>query len=298
MQLLRGRTHGVNWLVVSPDSRYVAAGGGRCHLWDLAAAELKARTPDNPGDFATGMTFPAPAVFTTWGGNQLRRYDLNAGTDRVYSLPRVDSFRGAIVHPSGDSMKAWGPSGGVIVNVTITADGLETVESERLPTSPVLVAFSPDGNRYLCRDSDPADPRRRYHLRDHVTDEVVATFEEPESMHSEYYWTHQWLFTPDSRRLIALNRHVAAYDCASGGLPVAEYLATSVGKASAMAAHPDGRRVATVEDHRTVTLRDADSFAPLRSYDFAMATCVAFTQDGTRCVLGNSRGKVLLFDLE
>jgi len=58
--------------------------------------------------------------------------------------------------------------------------------------------------------------------------------------------------------------------------------------------------VATVEDERTVTLRNADSLHPLRSYDFAMPklTCVAFTPDGTRCVVGNSRSKVLLFDVE
>ena len=59
-----------------------------------------------------------------------------------------------------------------------------------------------------------------------------------------------------------------------------------------------GRILATVEDGWAVTLRYADTLEVVSSYDFAMptATCVAFTPDGTRCVLGNSRGKVLLFN--
>ena len=67
-----------------------------------------------------------------------------------------------------------------------------------------------------------------------------------------------------------------------------------------MAMHPNGRMLATVEDGRAVTFRDADTLDLLRTYDFAMptVTCVAFTPDGTRCVIGNSRGKVLLFDVE
>ena len=67
-----------------------------------------------------------------------------------------------------------------------------------------------------------------------------------------------------------------------------------------IAAHPDGRLLATVEDGRAVTFRDAETLEVLRRYDFAMptVTCVAFTPDGTRCVVGNSRGTVLLFDVE
>ena len=111
-----------------------------------------------------------------------------------------------------------------------------------------------------------------------------------------------WAFTPDGRRaLVAASHHVLVYDCDAGGPPVLTLPHPVVGGLfNALAVYPDGRRVATVEDHRTVTLRDADTLQPLRSYDFAMprVTCVAFTPDGTRCAVGNSRGKVLLFDVD
>ena len=86
----------------------------------------------------------------------------------------------------------------------------------------------------------------------------------------------------------------------AGDLPASEREIPGVGCCRVMAFHPDAHTLATIENERTVTLRDAETFQPRRTYDFAMprVKCVALTPDGTRCVVGNSRGKVLLFDVE
>ena len=94
--------------------------------------------------------------------------------------------------------------------------------------------------------------------------------------------------------------HLFVYDCALGGLPTTAHSLPTGAELHTLAIHPDGRILATVENEREVTFRDAETLQVIRTYDFNMpkVTCVAFTPDGTRCVLANSRGKVLLFDVD
>ena len=91
-----------------------------------------------------------------------------------------------------------------------------------------------------------------------------------------------------------------AYHCPAGGPPVAAATLTEGSWVCDLAAHPDGRLIATIEDDRQVTFRHADTLSVLKRYDFAMprVQAVAFSPDGTRCAVGNSRGKVLLFDVD
>ncbi len=67
-----------------------------------------------------------------------------------------------------------------------------------------------------------------------------------------------------------------------------------------IAFHPGGRLCVTVDGSAAIELRDAETLAVARRYDFAMPklTAVAFSPDGLVCAVGNSRGAVLLFDVE
>ena len=106
---------------------------------------------------------------------------------------------------------------------------------------------------------------------------------------------------PDGRHLFAIDGHrVVRYDCATGGEPVAGLPLPIDTDPRVLACHPGGRVLATVEGGRAVAFRDAETLRVVRTYDFGTptVTCVAFTPDGTRCVVGNSRGKVLLFDVD
>ena len=267
MQLLRGRTSGVRSLAISPDSRLVLASSvfTCCHVWDLSDAKPKPRMilPDGGCHY---ITFSSATTLSACVREVWWRYDLAANTQVELEFPAKVRHRDAILHASGD----------------------------RLTSHP----FDPTGVRYLADDPDDELGGREFcQLRDTVTDQIVTTFERPK----EEERVEQCVFAPDGGRLFVVTRHhVTVYACPQGGPPVLDFALPKGCKLHALAVHPGGRTLATIEDERTVTLRDADTLRPLRSYDFAMPklTCVAFTPDGTRCVVGNSCGKVLLFDVE
>ena len=306
MQLLRGRTGSVETLAISPDSRFVVASGeySNCHVWDLSDAKPKPRKLLSARASCSTLGFASATGLLGCVDEECWRYDLAAGTQVEVAFPNAASKHAAIFHPSGELFKACGYWRGRMRRILTVRFAKGVLETVGLGTNasghPVLYAFNPDGSRYFVREGYPDDVRRGCHLRDTATDRVVATFDQPAGW--MLFESAPWAFTPDGRRvLVAASHSVLVYDCDAGGPPVLT-LPHPVpgGLFNALAVHPDGRRVATVEDRRTVTFRDADTLQPLRSYDFAMPriTCVAFTPDGTRCVIGNSRGKVLLFDTE
>jgi len=302
MQLLRGLTRGVESLAISPDSRFVVATSwwGGCSVWDLDDAKPKPRPLPPADDDFSKPRFLSPVHFLVCVGEQWWRHDLAAGTQSEVALPTNVLPDFAIAHPSGNLFKTISPSFRRVVTVTLTESGLKTVgQPFRPPDYPSLIAFDPDGGCYLLLEGLSKYTTYRCHLRDTASDRIVTTFAHPEGR--PFQINDTWRFTPDGRRLFVMSRDcVTVCDCEAGGPPILTFARRRASQFQALAVHPDGRRVATVEDHRTVTLRDADTLQPLRSYDFAMPriTCVAFTPDGTRCVIGNSRGKVLLFDVD
>lgn len=321
MQLLRGRTIAVDALAVSLDARYVVAGGpGACHAWDLRDPKAVPRVLDrSPArthklTFASDTTVVAFQEFHRSEEVHWWRYDLEAGTGVELASPKLASPRPMIVHPSGRLLKASPRQRGLIETFRLSDDesGWVSMGGSKHDDNWLLV-YDASGDRYVAREYNYRDTVYKYRLRDTRTDAVVATFDQFEDRHP--FALKSWAFTPDERRAFTVSdRWLYAYDCAAGGLPVLSlrlpeggavkadviYSNGHVSAVQALAVHPDGRRVATVEDHRTVSLRDADTLRVMGSYDFAMpkVTCVAFTPDGTRCVVGNTRGKVLLFDVE
>ena len=311
MQLLRGRTKGITTLAISPDSRYVVAAAQyvECHIWDLREAKPKARLLYVGGGMSSAMVFPTPTTLIAYHSTRWSCYDLGEERELTLAGPTMTSATYVIVHPAGSLIKTLNyhvsdiHSGVDVQLVTcgLLDGGFEPVEPAKTDQSlRRLLGFDPSGGRYLAEGNWHVEGNSGFHLRDTTTDEVVATFRVSPRMRVGK--PHQWAFTTDGRRLFAIGRHyVVAYDCAAGGPQVVEVFPTALdSQFDSLAVHPGGLIVATVEDQRTVTLRDADTLQPLRSYDFAMPklTCVAFTPDGTRCVVGNSRGKVLLFDVE
>ena len=189
----------------------------------------------------------------------------------------------------------------------------------------MVCAFRPQGDSYAARASETV-----YNLRDTVSDKVVTVFTVPPGYDDHFDFE---TFYPDGQRVFArTQRHLLGFDSATGGLPVAVLTASEDSRFRATACHPQGHILATVENisvalgvtsgppypprvvtprqrRRTgirkrtrcvVTLRDVVTLHALRAYDFGLPsiTCVAFTPDGTRCVVGSSRGKVLLFDVD
>ena len=303
MQLLRGNTKCLHTVAVSPDSRFVLGAVtmyAGCYVWDLHDAKPNPRLlPPTVGTFHT-LSFPSPTYLLVKVSDAWWRYDLAAGTQSEVAFPPKVLTHHAIAHPSGELFKAQKFDRQRILTLRFAEGALKTVGAgTSTPNAPILIAFTPDGSRYLDQEHMGSDFQRRCHLRDTATDRVVTTFVRPEECELGHW--DPWHFTPDGRRVsVGVDEYVLVYDCVAGGPPVSISAVPKDGWLRGSAVHPDGRRLATIEDDRAVTFRDAETKEVLRSYDFKMPklTCVAFTPDGTRCVIGNNRGKVLLFDLD
>jgi len=225
------------------------------------------------------------------------RHDLATGDVAIIKFPSRVRVKNGIIHPDGDLLKTQAGDDQV-ETYRVTKVGFEPVgRAGTIPKFYWLIGFNPSGDRYLVNSIFGEQLNDIYHLFDSATDTLVTSLESP-SLGSGYY---SWLFSPDGRRAYATSYgELFAFDCVNGGPPVVTFEPFDSTHYDLQAMHPDGRILATVENEQTVTFRDTDTMRPLRTYDFRMprVRCVAFTPDGTRCVLGNSRGKVLLFDVE
>ena len=325
MQILRGRTFAIDSLAVSSDSRWLAAAGsGACHAWDLHQPKAKPRPVFPKTGTLAKLQFTAPAVLFAYLDEGWHRHDLSDGSGVAFALPNTPLPHFSILHPSGELLKAP-RRGSNFQTYRVTAEGLGPEVSQcSVPRYALPLGYDPSGGHYLMEACLPSEATKFYHVFDSATDAALTTFERAPSDRA-FGMLRAWCFSPDGRRLylgttnqpidygsesvilrtitdpyVAATHMLYGYDCAAGGLPVVAVPLPPNSGRQMIAAHPDGRVLATVEGESAVTFRDAESLEVLRSYDFKMpkVTSVAFTPDGTRCVLGNNRGKVLLFDVE
>ena len=303
MQLLRGRTAAITGLAFSPGGSYLAATGKWCDVWDLRDAKPRPRGAAGPRSIATYLnstpTFLSETVLVVKEPRTWWRFDVADGTGVELRPPPPYQWRVAVVG-AGSVFKAAAAADGEfsIATWSVSAAGLgEPVSVSRVPLSPFLRGFAPAGDRYLSLDGRHPNPPD-LNLRDAATDAIAASYEWP-PWHP-HYKDPPPCFAPDGGRFVLpCGSHLAAFESA-GGPPTATDDMPIYGTLPALAMHPGGRLVATVEDDRHVTFRDLAMLEVVTRYDFAMprVQAVAFSPDGTRCAVGNSRGKVLLFDVD
>lgn len=310
MQLFRGRTNHIWHLAISPDGSKLVAGGSPIHVWDLNDSKSKPQimSVGERGSWGHEFQFLSATQLFVKTSQPDRWYRCDIATAEVIELaPNQEEIKGdACVHLPSELLK--GVVGGSfprlprVVTYWIGPDGLAIREAATQgPSVRRVMGFTPCGSRYIAEIINDDGITVSHHLLDTISDAKIVTFA-PATIGT--YWNlNGWCFSPDSRyHFVISGRKLLCYSCASGGQPSDEVGIPKriVEVHASMAMHPDGRMLATVEDGRAVTFRDADTLDLLRTYDFAMptVTCVAFTPDGTRCVIGNSRGKVLLFDVE
>ena len=309
MQVLRGRTTGIDQLAISSDGRFLVAGSTPFHVWDLDDPKAKPRLISRSvsGSYVHEFQFASPTHIFAGTVQPWRwyRYDAKTGEEHELAPAHDELKRSACIHPLQGLFKGITSASfhepQAVQTFRVTAHGLSPPEMTRAVAGHVrLLGFNPSGDRYhgvtIFADSGPA-----HQLFDGDTDAVVGTFAVPDQR--DFTHVFAWCFTPDGRSLLVSTRQdVLRYDAALGGPPVARVgqPLNPGGERPGAACHPGGHMLATSNATSTVTFRDTDTLAAIRTYDFAMpkVTCVAFTPDGTRCVVGNSRGKVLLFDVD
>ncbi len=108
-------------------------------------------------------------------------------------------------------------------------------------------------------------------------------------------------FTPDGCKILtARSTRILSWDVKKGCQHQTIVVSPTKKQFRDVAIHPGGAILAGLSSDDVVSLFDIKSGGLLRSYDWKIGKlqCVAFTPDGTGCAVGNSRGKVLLFDVE
>ena len=298
MQILRGRTTGIDSLAISPDSRYVAVCGLEgYHVWDLYDLELKARAIFKDSVALARLQFTSATSLFARGARHWSRHDLATGADSAPRLPGRVRSHNDILHPTRRLLKAVSRNDNV-ETFRVTDSGFDWVGSAVPIPHPYLMGFDPAGERYLVGVKVDDLSGHSWQLSDTATDTLIVSLQ---LTPSSWLGRESCHFSPDGRRLYVFGEdHLRVFNCDMGGPPGVQAEIPSGDYTFELAVHPDGRVLVTVENEREVTFRDAEMLQVIRTYDFNMpkVTCVAFTPDGTRCVVGNSRGKVLLFDVE
>ncbi len=306
MQVLRGRTANTTRLAVSPDSRCVAVTGeSLTHLWDL--------DEDTPTAVALDPSGSSSLEFLSGNRLSLGRYhawalydpatrrsvslgtpfptDWRPGTDtlavRVGAVPGGDC---TLENTLGVNLSLW----------RVTVQGGETTREcvwSQPHTDIDSVLFTPDTTRFVAYRNMGIyylDTWSIYRTADgaHLADLEPRGTDLPARMH----------FAPDGVTLWGgQGPAIYSWDALAGGAPTLRFEHASAGRSFfATARHPDGHILAAVTSDRSVHFFDPNSGTLLKTYEWPIdeIELVAFTPDGTRCVVAGHRGEVLLFDVD
>ena len=221
---------------------------------------------------------PADGRTATWHGT----------TD--YRLPNSAS-------PCGQFVLEY-DSPGVLHCWRLREDGLglhrELVWSRPRALISAAPLFAPDAERFAVCSWRPDQELRPWTVYRTADGQPLTQLEGRESL---YYWS---LFTPNGGMLLAGAKSRAhEWDARADGAGRLAVQHPNTRYFRGVAVHPGGTVLAGVTSDG-VSLFDLAGGGLLRKYDweFGYLKHVAFTPDGTRCVVAGASGQVLLFDVE
>jgi len=293
VQILRGRRSAVYRLAISPDSRFVAAGGRKeLHVWDLHDPDAKptrhAERSNSLQFFDDGRLFSAShagwRLHDPVGGRVVHW----ARTGDGYTWEAVSPCGQLVLQPEDDGLCCW--------RVGEDSLGLQRELVWSLPRETLSGGgvFSPDAEcfAHFCMTVTPFWASWVVHR---VSDgKRLAQLETRHRLGA-------WEFTPDGGTLLArVQSRLYAWDARAGGAGRLAVRHPTGRHFRSVAVHPGGATLAGITGDNGVSLFDLASGDLLRTYDWRVGRLdrVAFTPDGTRCVVAGSSGKVLLFDVD
>lgn len=282
-------------LAVSPDSRYVAVTGySTTHLWDLDEDTPTAVTIRGGGfsslEFIRAnrlslCQYGSWVVYDPATRQNVSRSRATVKAARVGAVPGGDC---TLESAHGANLSLW----------RVKVQGGETTR-ERVWVQPHTdigsVLFTPDATRFVAyRGVYSLDTWSMYRTADgvHLADLEPRGTDLPARMH----------FTLDGVTLWGGHGSaIYSWDALAGGGATLRFEHATFGRSFfATARHPDGHILAAVTGDQSVHFFEPDSGTLLKTYEWPVAEIelVAFTPDGTRCVVAGHRGEVLLFDVE
>ena len=296
MQILRGRRSSIDHLAISPDSRYVAAGGStELHVWDLHDPDAK---PTRRAERSNTLQFVSDGRLFSASEAGWRLHDPVGGRS-VFWDRTADYYVWEAASPCGRFVLQPEDVGLCCWRLSEDSLGLQRELVWSLPAGTLCAGtvFAPDGECFelFSFRTTPADEWVSWAIHRTADGKRLARLE---ARGSRCSWRQ---FTPDGGKFLAGTQScLYEWDARAGGVsrlavrhPTGRHFRT-------VAVHPGGATLAGITGDNGVSLFDLASGGVLRTYDWRIGRLhqVAFTPDGTRCAVAGASGKVLLFDVE
>jgi WD40 repeat protein len=293
-------------LAFHPGGGRLAGGGsdGAARVWDLSRGQAVLTLRGRPGEAVWGVAFrpDGKRLATCSNDGLVREWDADTGQELRTFRGHSNMVLGVAYSPDGRRLASAGgnrfnPGGPGEVRVWDLDEGPPERTFKQI-WAVHTVAFSPDG-KWLASGGLGAPVT----LRDVSTGEVVA------SLPVRASFVHGLAFRPGGQHLAAA---CGSFDKRGGSAPgevVVWDLTTRKelyalkghkGQVYAVAYSPDGKRLASASDDRTVKVWDAATAKELRSLagHKDRVTAVLFHPDGRRLVSASWDGTVRIWDAD
>ena len=304
MRLLRGPDAEVIDLAFSPDGTAIAAGYKHhpVYLWNLEAATPAPVRMVAEGYYSPGGLFFSPDGRSLWWRLSYCYRGYTRDTREYRSLSFGDS---RVIHRAFVSA-----NGTRVISRHSMPDhcliGWELVEDEWKRRWTVSIAdlvvesitLSPDGDLFalITRSAleRPEENPRQVEVWDSVTGKVHTTG------HYPYAYAATLLFAPDSQLLVGINdMTVLVWPVERLGEP--RLIRNDNRKDfTAIAFHPDGRRLYAASNDGTVHRFDTETWERVERFNWRIGRpkSVAVSTDGTLAAAGGDAGEIVIWDVD
>ena len=275
-----GPSEEIKSVAFAPDGQHIAAGGldRNVYIWDTATAKLAATLKGHDKEvWAVAFHPNSRQVFSASWDATVRLWDFKTGNIvRRYSHPK--DVNGLAIARDGNTFLSADDDRNARLWNTNTGDELRRYPCGMGEYDYVYaVAFAPDGRHIAAAGVD-----RTVRIFELATGTLVRTCDTQSNK------IYQVAFTRDSKQVLSSGDNVIhVWDVATG--KEARRFEGHKDLVPGMALSPDGRRLVTGGDDRTVRLWDVASGKELHQFKghTDRVTCVAFAADGRRVASGS-----------
>jgi WD40 repeat protein len=257
-------------------------------LWDVGTGKLVRKLPGPCANPFSVAISPDGKRYLAGGNDKIiYLYDLETGKELVKLQGHEDKCSG-LFSPDGKQVLTYGPDKTLCLWDPDSGKLLHKLAGHTAACSGV---FSPDSKQVLSCSSD-----KTVRLWNATTGEAVRTFEGPAA---EVTCAS---FLPGGDRIVAWgkDRTVRIWEAQSGKMLNQFDLGGKLGEAPNVALSPDGRRLLTSNDNKTVHILDLTTGKLSEAQRFANAIAVqgfSISPDGCYAVAGTFRAGVYLWRL-
>lgn len=285
-RLLTGHEGDAFDIAISPDGKYVVAGGAdqTARIWDFETGRT-IRVFYGHNDLITGVDFSPDGKYIVTGSydHTARLWEVATGeTVRVFA-GQSDKIENVVFSPDGRYMITAGPKEARVWDVS-TGRTVQVISGSDY----FRVRYSPDGKYFAIGSSSD----RLIRLYDAKTFEETRVFENPDTAGCI-------AFSPDGKTIAVAVDHTAIrlWNIETGQI-IREFSVNNYEDFNDLRFSPDGQYLITAADvGQAATIFEVATGKPLRTFNSATAIQAAlFTHDG-RAVLITNRDKVEIWRL-